>query len=51
MAVKLHKKSIEPHEYFIGSYEKGVEVMDELQGITSKGRKVNKLWQKLFNKH
>ena len=34
-----------------GSYEKSVEVWDKLQDTTSKGRKVNKLWQKPFNQH
>ena len=36
---------------FTGSYEKSVEVLDELQDTISKDRKVNKLWQKLFNQH
>ena len=31
------------------SYEKSVEVLDELQDAISKDRKVDKLWQKLFN--
>ena len=40
--VNLHKK------HFTGFFEKSVEVLDELQNTISKGRKVNKLWQKLF---
>ena len=39
-----HKNNIEAHE-------KSVEVQDELQDKISKDRKVNKLWQKLFNQH
>ena len=31
--------------------QKSVEVLDELQDTVSKGRKVNKLWQKLFDQH
>ena len=42
---------IEPHENFTGSYEKSVEVLDELQDTISKSRKVNKLWQKLFDQY
>ena len=43
VAVNLHKKR------HWGSYEKSVEVLDELQDKISKDRKVNKLWQKLYN--
>ena len=49
------KNNIEPHQNFIGSYEKSVKVLDELQNFKihriSKGRKVNKLWRKLFDQH
>ena len=38
VAVNLHKK------HFTGTYEKNVEVLDELQDTILKGRKVNKLW-------
>ena len=31
-------------KHFTGSYEKNVEVLDELQDTILKGRKVNKLW-------
>ena len=31
MAVNLHKNNIEPHQNFTGSYEKSVELLDELQ--------------------
>ena len=31
--------------------QKSVEVLDELQDTVSKSRKVNKLWQKLFDQH
>ena len=34
------KKNIEPHKNFTGSYEKRLEVIDEFQDTTSKGRKV-----------
>ena len=36
---------------FTGSYEKSVEVLDELQDTISKSGKVNKLWQKLFDQY
>ena len=35
---------------FTGSFEKSVDVLDELQDTISNDRKVNKLWEKLFNK-
>ena len=31
MAVNLHKNNIEPDQNFTGSYEKSLEVLDELQ--------------------
>ena len=37
------KSNIEPHESFTSSYEKSVELLDELQNTISKGRKANKL--------
>ena len=45
VAVNLHKK------HFTGSYEKTVEVLDELQDAILKGRRINKLWQKLFDQY
>ena len=55
MAVNLHETQhwVEPYQNFTGSYEKSLEVLDELQDThrTSKGIKVNKLWQKLFDQN
>ena len=52
MAVNLKKKNnIEPHENFTSSYEKSVEVLDEVEDAISKGRMVKKLCQKLFDQH
>ena len=31
VALDLYKNNIEPHQNFIGSYEKSIEVLDELQ--------------------
>ena len=31
LAVKLYKNNIEPHQNFTSSYEKSIEVLDELQ--------------------
>ena len=42
------KNNIEAHENLL-THEKSVEVPNELQDTISKDRKVNKLWQKLFN--
>ena len=43
------------HQNFTGSYEKSVEVLDELQGFKIhrilKGGKVKKLCRKLFDQH
>ena len=37
---------------FYGSYKQSIETLGELQDIqVSKGKKVNKLWRKLFDQH
>ena len=45
------KNSIEDHENLLALIKKAWEVLDELQDTILKDRKVNKLWQKLFNQH
>ena len=40
MAVNVHKKTqnIEPHQNFIGSYRKSLEVLDEIQNTQNNER-------------
>ena len=45
------KTNIEAHGNLLALMKKNVEVLGELQDTISKDRKVNKLWQKLFNQH
>ena len=52
LAVNLHKKQYWAHQNFTGTYEKSVEIMDELQDTENiKSEKVNKLCQKSFDQH
>ena len=46
------EKNVYPHKNYAGSYKKAYKhwIKFKIHGI-SKGRKVNRLWQKIFDQH